>query len=160
MWFQGLFAGVLIVFAVACDPGSLEDGVIRLDDGGVFLCESEKPANGTGYHNAGMGCLTAGCHRGGTGPEFSVGGTLYVDRDGNAPIAGATIIVTDGDGQRLELVTAQNGNFWSTTPVRTPLYLRASHCPEDVAMVSLSQSGDCNSGQCHGPLQNRVWLDL
>jgi hypothetical protein len=162
---QGLFAGVLIGAAVAasglpaCDPGSLNDGPVTLDDGGVFLCEQEKASSGTGYHNPGQGCLTAGCHRQGSGPEFTIGGTLYVDRDGNAPVAGATIVVIDGDGQELELVTADNGNFYTNLPVRMPLYLRASKCPSDIAMVSLAQSGDCNSGSCHGPQQNRVWVD-
>ncbi len=158
---QGLFAGVLFgaLGLAACDPGSLNDGPVVLDDGGIFVCEAQRASPGTGHHNPGESCLAGGCHRQGGGPEFTVGGTLYSDRAGTAPVAGATIVVIDGNNQVLKLVTADNGNFWSALPIQTPLYMRASLCPSNEIMQSLTQTGDCNAGSCHGPLQNRVWVD-
>jgi len=143
----------------ACDPGSLYDGPVIGADGDIFVCEPEVATSGTGHHNPGMPCLTSGCHRQGTGPEFTVGGTLYASSAGNLPMPGATIVVIDGDGNRFELPTADNGNFWSAEPMVMPLLLRASQCPLDKAMISLSQNGDCNRGGCHGPTDERVSLD-
>lgn len=152
----GAFA---VAAPAACDPGSLYDQPIILDDGGVSLCEVAVAPAGDGYHNPGQGCLAAGCHRNGGGPTFTVAGTLYTDRGGNAPVGGATIVVVDGDGVRAELITATNGNFYTSLPLAPPLLVRASQCPSDIAMVSLSQSGDCNSASCHSDVEDRIYLD-
>jgi hypothetical protein len=149
---------VLAAALAACDPGSLYDGPVIGADGDIFVCEREVAVPGTGHHNPGMPCLTSGCHRQGTGPEYTVGGTLYDSNSGNFPFPGATIVVIDGDGNRFELPTAENGNFWSAEPMVFPLLLRASQCPLDESMISLSQSGDCNRGGCHGPTDERVSL--
>lgn len=152
-----LHAAAAVALA-ACDPGSLYDGPVIGADGDIFVCEREVAPPGTGHHNPGMPCLTSGCHRGGGGPEFTVGGTLYDSKSGNLPFPGATIVILDGDGNRFEVPTAENGNFWSTEPMVFPLLLRASQCPLDEAMISLSQSGDCNRGGCHGPTDERIAL--
>jgi hypothetical protein len=150
----------LTLLALAgCDPGSLYDDPIIYNDGGAFVCEQEVAVNGTGHHNEGMPCLDSGCHRNGGGPTFTVGGTMYATTDGTTPMPGATVVVIDGDGKRLELATAQNGNFWTSEPVVMPLLVKASQCPWDNPMVSLSQVGNCNQGGCHGPVDIRVALD-
>lgn len=152
--------GLLAVAApAACDPGSLYDQPIILDDGGISLCEVEVAPNGDGHHNPGQACLTSGCHRNSGGPAFTIAGTLYTDRSGNATVGGATIVVVDGNGVTAKLVTATNGNFWTSEPLATPYYLRASQCPSDIAMVSLPQSGDCNSASCHSDVEDRIYLD-
>ncbi len=151
---------VVIVVAAGCAPGSLYDGPIILDDGGVSLCETEKAPNGDGHHNAGMACMASGCHRGGTAPTFTAAGTLYLGRDGNEVVGGATIVIVDGDGVEEKVVTASNGNFWTSAPLATPLLIRASQCPMDTPMISLSQSGDCNIGGCHGSAGDRASLDF
>lgn len=154
-------ACLTVILAAGCaGPGSLYDEPITTADGGVFLCEPEVAVNGTGHHNEGMSCLAAGCHRAGAGggPAFTVAGTLYDDERGGVPVGGATIVVIDGDGQRLELPTAANGNFWTNQPVRMPLLLRASQCPLDHSMISLAQDGDCNRGGCHSSTDIRVAL--
>lgn len=155
----GLLGVVALAAPAACDPGSIYDQPIILDDGGVSLCEHEVAPNGDGHHNPGMSCLTSGCHRNGGGPEFTVAGTLYTDRGGNGPVSGATIIVVDGDGVMAKLVTATNGNFWTSAALASPLLVRASQCPADEPMISLSQSGDCNSASCHSDIEDRIFLD-
>lgn len=151
---------ILLVAAAGCDPGSLYDGPIILDDGGISLCETEKAANGDGHHNPGMACMESGCHRGVGGPTFTAAGTLYLGRDGNEVVPGATIVIVDGNGVEVKVVTASNGNFWTSLPLATPLLIRASQCPMDTPMVSLSQSGDCNIGGCHGSAGDRASLDF
>ena len=153
-----LLVSAAAVALAACDPGNLYDGPVIGADGDIFVCEQEVAPAGTGHHNPGMSCLTSGCHRGGGGPVYTVGGTLYDAHAGGLPVAGATVVVIDGDGNRFELPTAQNGNFWSTEPMVFPLLVRASQCPLDAPMISLSQNGDCNSGGCHGPTDERIAL--
>jgi hypothetical protein len=149
---------VIVASLAGCDPGSLYDGPITDGDGGVILCEPEEAVNGDGHHNGGVGCLTAGCHRDGGGPEFTVAGTMFDTSRGGAPIGGATVVVTDGDGHVFDLVSASNGNFYTSEPVVFPLLAKASLCPSDNKMVSLSNSGDCNSQGCHGVQDIRIAL--
>ena len=149
---------VILAALGACDPGSLYDGPITDSDGGVTLCEPEEAPNGDGHHNPGQGCLTAGCHRNGSGPAFTVAGTVYDSSRSGLPVGGATIVITDGNGQRFDLTSASNGNFYTNQPVVFPLLVKASLCPMDNKMVSLSQSGDCNVGACHGAQDIRVAL--
>jgi hypothetical protein len=142
----------------ACDPGSLYEEPIYYPDGGVLVCQPAVAVRGTGHHNPGQSCLASGCHRGGGGPTFTVAGTLYATPRGDRPMPGSTIVVVDGDGHRLLLPTAANGNFWTSEPVVFPLLVKASQCPADNPMISLSQIGDCNAGGCHGPSDIRVAL--
>jgi hypothetical protein len=100
----------------------------------------------SGHHNAGLECQ--GCHAGGGAPTFSLGGTLYDSLGGSNAIAGATIHVTDANGASLAIVTAANGNFWSTTPLVYPLKVSASLCPSTQPMMGAVANGACNS--CHG----------
>lgn len=158
---RALLAVAALALAGCPEPGTLyDDGVIITDDGGVLTCSPVVAANGTGHHNPGQSCLAAGCHReGGTGPLFTVGGTLYDRARSGAPVGGGTVVVIDGDGNELELVSATNGNFWTSQPVVFPLLVKASQCPADNPMISLTQTGDCNVAACHGPGDIRVALD-
>ncbi len=104
----------------------------------------------TGEHNPGQPCLD--CHRaGGEGPTFSVGGTLFRDAAGSAAVAGVTLHIVDATGKELSLVSARNGNFWSSQPVTYPLSAAASGCPSRSTMAAPIQQGggNCNSGGCH-----------
>jgi hypothetical protein len=101
----------------------------------------------SGMHNAGMDCL--GCHKtGGIALPFTLAGTLYSNANGSAPVAGATINVTDKTGAPLKIVTADNGNFWTTNTLTFPLKVNASLCPNTVHMNGSPGVGACNS--CHG----------
>jgi hypothetical protein len=101
-------------------------------------------ANADGHHHAGVDCL--GCHTGGGAPKWTVAGTLYSTVSGGAAVA--TINVTDANGQKLKLVTATNGNFWTGSAVAYPLQVSASRCPPTVPMVSPVSTAGCNG--CHG----------
>jgi hypothetical protein len=117
-------------------------------------CINGTAATTSGHHNAGAACL--GCHVGGGGPtRFYFAGTLYNKVSGGTAVAGATVEVTDKNGQVVRIVTSMNGNFYSTTPVTFPLTTRATACPSSVAMVGTVADGNCNN--CHTS-QMRVHL--
>jgi hypothetical protein len=103
----------------------------------------------SGEHNAGLPCQP--CHGpGGGAPRWSLGGTLYTSATGTSPLAGATIRVTDANGLTLDLASAANGNFWTSTPVVFPITVAATLCPDNVPMISqVAAPGDCNSAGCH-----------
>ena len=93
------------------------------------------------------------------------GGSLVeagIDRDpgGAAVLAGATIRIIDAAGNDVPLLTARNGNFWTTRAVVYPLEASASACPTTRAMIAaiVNGGGNCNTGGCHGPGAERVYL--
>jgi hypothetical protein len=101
----------------------------------------------SGHHNAGQECQ--GCHApGGGAPTFYVGGTLYNAASGGTAVAGATLNVTDANGKKVKIISATNGNFWTTTSLAFPLQVNASLCPNTVPMNSaVTGNGACNN--CH-----------
>jgi hypothetical protein len=66
---------------------------------------------------------------------------------GGAPVAGVTITLIDADGNRIDIVSAENGNFWSDQAPAFPVTAYASSCPDVVPMMTLAEAGDCNT--CH-----------
>jgi hypothetical protein len=81
-------------------------------------------------------------------PTFYLGGTLYSAVSGGTAVAGATINVTDAAGKSLKIVSANNGNFWTSTALTYPLQVNASLCPNTLAMSSsVGGNGACNN--CH-----------
>jgi hypothetical protein len=147
-------------------PGPSPLAIARPDLGGAFAptdagispapdlnapktaCIPRASSQASGHHNAGSACL--GCHGGGGAPTFSFAGTLY-DSAGNA-VTGATIEAVDANGQTVRVVSAQNGNFYTASPLTFPLTVRASGCPDDHPMSGLVSSGDCASGGCHAAI--------
>jgi hypothetical protein len=101
---------------------------------------------GSGHHNPGMDCMS--CHASVPGFQWTVAGTLFGAVSGGTAVSGATIEITDASGAKIDLVTADNGNFFTTQPVVFPLHVRASRCPADISMSSAVDQGSCNS--CHG----------
>lgn len=148
-------AGALLI-ATAC-VGTLEPTDPQGTPGGSTADaapDSCIPAQATqedGHHNPGLACMT--CHDGTdpAAPIYSFAGTLYTDLVGTAPVSGGTIRVIDANNVTVDVVTALNGNFWSTTPVVYPVKTEASRCPDTIPMVApVQESGaDCNSGGCH-----------
>jgi hypothetical protein len=104
----------------------------------------------TGHHNEGLGCITSGCHDGGTpaAPRWTVAGTLYRG-DGAATLSGGTIQLVDASGTEVTLVSAQNGNFWTSQAVMFPLTAKATACTESRSMPTPVPTGSCNQGGCH-----------
>lgn len=161
-----------LVLAAACDVGSVvsnnqgggpDSGVTGGGDSGggsgsgsnCTPVASQLPA---AHHNAGMTCMTAGCHLiGNTGagaPEYSFAGTLYRDPQGTNPFPGATISVTVA-GTKHTAVTASDGNFYIPKALADPPTAantgttNASGCPSTTAMAGalIDNGGNCNN--CH-----------
>src|SRR5690606_30977430 len=127
-------------------------------DGGRDDCVPAEAEVDDGHHNPGQPCMS--CHgKQGPGPRWYVAGTLYADLAGSEPVAGATILVTDADGETRALVTAQNGNFWSPDPVAYPLQVVATSCPDRAEMLTAVPmgGGSCNKSGCHAE-GNRIHL--
>jgi len=126
-------------------------------DGGDVACIPGKAPNGDGNHNEGQPCLT--CHREGNGPPpFTVAGTLFASKTGGSAVTGATMIVVDGAGTEVELVTASNGNFYTNQAVTFPLTVKASKCPDEKQMTGKPQTGDCNGCHTQTAAQGRIHL--
>ncbi|SRR6266545_5035661 len=161
-----LAATLTLATSLACDPGVYEDGAdagtttadppdaaapSNAPDGTPqAACEPQSTEQFDGRHNAGTGCQN--CHGTGVGgaPIFTLGGTLYGTPTGVGAIVGATITITDANGQTQKLISANNGNFWSKEPIAYPIKVSASLCPDTKPMVTeVTSPGDCNSSGCH-----------
>jgi cytochrome c553 len=115
-------------------------------DASTLTCRNPVTTQASGQHNPGTTCMS--CHgAGGNAPRFTMGGTLYATAAGGAPVVGATITVRDASGQSIDVVSAQNGNFWIVQAVTYPVTVYASSCPTVQPMIATSATGDCNS--CH-----------
>jgi len=149
-------AMMLLPLVVAC-TGSLDERGVNNnnaaggpDAGEAAACEPIAASAPGGHHNPGQPCQS--CHAaGGSGPEFTLGGTLFDGLQSSTPITGATIVVTDDTGLEVKLTTADNGNFWTDRTLAYPITVAASGCPDHSPMVSAVQSSgaDCNAGGCH-----------
>jgi hypothetical protein len=146
----------LSIFAacVTACVGTMEEKLPIAADGpdagaSAGACDPIEAPASDGHHNAGTACQD--CHAAGGGaPTFTAAGTVY-DGVAGAPVAGATIHLIDADGNDIALVSAANGNFWTTQAVTFPLTTHASACPDTMPMISpVTESGaDCNTGGCH-----------
>ncbi|HUJ58620.1 MAG TPA: hypothetical protein VLX92_09010, partial [Kofleriaceae bacterium] len=67
------------------------------------------------------------------------------------PVAGATITVVDANSHSIDLITQQNGNFYTSTSIAYPVTLYASACPTVQMMTApMTQgTGGCNQTGCH-----------
>ena len=111
----------------------------------------------TGNHNQGMSCIEGGCHDGGgPAPPWTAAGTLYADPDGTTPLPGGVITLVDASGEVIELVSTQNGNFYTDRELVFPLEADAEGCAELRAMPTPVPAGSCNQGGCHA--SNRIHL--
>ena len=125
-------------------------------DGQQIDCEPAATVIPDGHHNAGQACLT--CHNGNGAPAFTVAGTLYSSGAGILGVSGATIRVTDAAGTEIKIVTANDGNFYTSQAVQLPLTVAATKCPDLHAMPGTANSGDCNGCHSAGAAQGRVHL--
>lgn len=115
--------------------------------GSSFACRERVTTNlRDGEHNPGQDCNGA-CHDHG----FTLGGTLYASATGGAPVTGATITVIDATNRQIDVVTAQNGNFFTSQVMVFPVKVIASACPDVRPMVTQVTAADagCNRSGCH-----------
>jgi hypothetical protein len=125
-------------------------------------CEQAVTDVGNGKHFAGENCMD--CHDDNTAdgaPTFTIGGTLYNGPSGVEPVPNATILIIDADGREFRLPTQQNGNFYTSAPVKLPVRSAASQCPKTKPMLAVSL-GNCNSAGCHSKTggAGRVYLQV
>ena len=140
------------------DGAPLPDGAAPLADATPACTNAELTVAETGHHqprydktdNGGAGCMGGSCHNGnGIGETYTAAGSLWDRRtSGGNPIAGAYIYIIDGNGKVVELMTAQNGFFWTDDELAAPIRTYASGCPSALAMED-DTSGNCNSAACH-----------
>lgn len=131
-------------------PGPDAGAATNPDAGATGVaCDLPVTTTQSGKHKPGEPCLT--CHTGASAPRFTLGGTLYTGVANTTPVTGATIHVIDATGTDIPLVTALNGNFWTTRTIAFPVKVSASRCPDTKPMLSeVSESGaNCNMAGCH-----------
>jgi hypothetical protein len=130
------------------DGGDTTDGGGATSDGGSSQCIPAVTPPGDGHHNAGADCLQ--CHSQlGPNLRWTVAGTLFDAISGTTGVSGATIEIVDANGQTVIVPTAANGNFYTLQRVRFPLHVRASKCPADLRMQTMTYQASCNG--CHVP---------
>jgi hypothetical protein len=166
-------AAMLLAFASACVPGSIEGGgtpspsgspgpgggdqpdasTVTTTDGSTggsadaSNCKQPVTANLTsGHHNAGQDCMN-GCHNHG----FTLAGTLFASSAGGTPVVGGTVTVTDSAGKTFDMVSQQNGNFYTSNAITFPITIVGSRCPDTQMMASqvTAGNGGCNKTGCH-----------
>jgi len=81
-------------------------------------------------------------------PPWTVAGTVFsiVDAPASGGLEGASVHLTDADGQALTLVTNAAGNFHTDAPLRFPLQAAIEHLGVIDQMADVPYGG-CNS--CH-----------
>jgi hypothetical protein len=102
-------------------------------------------------HRPGQPCVT--CHHGsGPGePEFSLAGTLYVDRDRALPLEGASIELIDAREQRRTATSNCAGNFYIEADdwqPQYPVWVEVRFGAISIAMeTAIQREGACAT--CH-----------
>ena len=131
------------------DAGGTVDGGDNSDGGAAANCDPAVQTADDGHHNAGLDCMS--CHNGQmqAAPMFKLAGTLYTSGAGAAPAVGMTIRVHAADGQTLKIVTAKNGNFYTTTPIQFPVMVEASACPDTQSMGDPVEGPAVSCNSCH-----------
>ncbi len=134
------------------DPGTAAgNGGGDVDAGGSgTTCDDPVSVTDNGHHNPGQPCMQ--CHKsGGSGPQFTLGGTLYDGLNSSNAVNGATLRIIDANGTELALHSTLNGNFYTTQSLTFPLSVSGSSCPDTKKMISPvnANGADCNSAGCH-----------
>ena len=120
--------------------------------------EGKDNAPGHGIHHPGEDC--GKCHRVGGRAEshlFTMSGTLYKDRSGEAPLKGGEIILADREGNIISMTSNASGNFWTYAPVASdPYTVGTTHGHEPfIPLYVLDEEG--NLIQPADPEDPRTW---
>lgn len=113
-----------------------------------------KPGKQGNSHNAGMACGNKGCHGGGEGPPFLIGGTVYADYGGTTPAVGVEVRVVDGKGNAASTYSDSGGNFYikaGTTSVAFPanVGVRSANAQRPMITPLTGAMGSCGQAGCH-----------
>lgn len=158
---RGAWCVTVALLVGACDLGAVPgESFDAGPPGDASACIPAVATGDSGHHNPNTAC-TAGCHDGGGGePVFTAAGTLSAAAGASAAVAGATITITGADGVTRTLISATNGNFYTTEAIAFPATVAVSKCPDTATMVSTISTGECTTG-CHvagGTAGGRVHL--
>lgn len=84
-----------------------------------------------------------------TAPPWTVAGTVFssIDAPASGGVEGASVRVTDADGQTITMVTNRAGNFYTEAPLRFPLQAAIEYLGVVQDMEPDVPYGGCNS--CH-----------
>jgi hypothetical protein len=132
-----------LVWLAACDPVQ-DDAIAAL--GGEAAGVDQGP-----LHRPGQPCLL--CHDGALGnpQEFSVAGTVFVDRIDEKAARQATVTLKASDGTSRTFKTNAAGNFYVTPQSWKPVYpleVSVDFQSQTVSMVSnIGRNGSCAG--CH-----------
>jgi hypothetical protein len=135
---------------------TVDAATVTPPDAPGFACRDKVTLVGDGHHHPGENCQN-GCHNHG----FKLSGTLYTAANSTTPVVGATITIKDAAGFTYEMVSNQNGNFYTSSSMTFPVSVIASMCPDVHAMVGTisAANGGCNKAGCHVTgAQGRVYL--
>ena len=100
-------------------------------------------------HNSGRDCIS--CH-----DDVEYAGTAYSDASGSSRVSGATIVVTENNGNVITMISDNSGNFWSNSGNAGAGY-SVTIPGNSTNMVVKPTSGACSSGGCHD--SSRVYID-
>jgi len=128
--------------------GGQHDAKVLPPDAPTVACRNPVATVGNGHHRPGEDCQS-GCHNHG----FTLSGTLMSSGTATTPVVGATILVKDAAGTMFEMVSQQNGNFYTGNAMQFPVEVVATSCPNTRGMVAKVTAGDggCNKDGCHTP---------
>jgi hypothetical protein len=141
--------------AVACVAGGVGATTVScgdpVPDAAVAALGPENSAVPPGpLHRPGQPCLV--CHvAGGRAPAFSLGGTVFVDVTGKAPVGNVDVIILDAANRTYTSQTNCAGNFYVLPSEFAPTYpywatLRAGTVQRDMDSPSY-RDGSCAA--CH-----------
>ncbi|XUX00225.1 MAG: hypothetical protein TUN42_10110 [Dehalogenimonas sp.] len=115
---------------------------------------------GLGLHNTGEDCGICHTPNGKAGNYvFTVGGTIYQDREARNPLKGAEVILQDYSGKVISMTTNELGNFWTYATIASNPYTIASHGNTET-LYSLNANGSVKPADASDPRtwQYKAWV--
>lgn len=148
-WFFSLATAAFFASGGACviegdDDDDESGGPVTPCSSGATSDEDEGPTM-----RPGGDCIA--CHaREEEGPRYTVAGTVmgaYDDAERCAGVDETTVVITQANGQVLELPTNAVGNFFYSGSLSTPYTAKVKSSAGERAMSAAQSDGDCAS--CH-----------
>lgn len=108
-----------------------------------------------GLHYAGEDCGICHTPNGKAGNNvFTMSGTLYQDRMGSIPLAGAEVILQGPNGKTLSMTTNSAGNFWTNAELGSNPTSVASHSGMTHLLYTVDADGKVTPAD---PSDSRTW---
>jgi hypothetical protein len=153
----------LLVFCTAAVGAVIYDESNFNALGRVFQSAPQEHASGRnngpghGTHHPGEEC--GACHSPGMRAEaypWTMAGTLYSDRAGQAVRKNGEIIIQDRQGNVISMTANEAGNFWTDMPIASDPYAVSSHGGTTEKLYTEDDEG--NLVQPADPDDPRTWL--